>query len=84
MLKLEIVRGVSKGKALRALTAHLGLSESEVMAIGDGNNDLSLISSVGLGVAMANATPELKAAARHVTLSVEESGVAAAVRRFLL
>jgi Cof subfamily protein (haloacid dehalogenase superfamily) len=79
-----VAPGVSKGRAIKALAEHLGLVLSEVMAIGDGNNDISLLSTVGLGVAMGNATEELKAVAHHVTLKVEQGGVAAAVREFLL
>ena len=51
-----IAPGVSKGKALKALISHLGITPAEVIAIGDGNNDLSLLSEAGLGVAMGNAT----------------------------
>jgi len=76
--------GVSKGKALAALTSHLGIAPSEVMAIGDGANDISLLSSVGLAVAMGNAPDEVKAIAHHTTLDVAHSGLAAAVKKFLL
>ena len=75
---------VSKGKALEALVSHLGLPMSEVMAIGDGPNDISLLSAAGLAVAMDNAVDEVKAVADHVTLDVDHSGVAAAINRFLL
>jgi Cof subfamily protein (haloacid dehalogenase superfamily) len=76
--------GVSKGKALAMLTAHLGIPMAEVMAIGDSTNDLSLFSEVGLAVAMDNAPNEVKAAAHYVTLDVDQGGLAAAVSRFLL
>jgi Cof subfamily protein (haloacid dehalogenase superfamily) len=76
--------GVSKGKALAALTSHLGIALSEVMAIGDGTNDIPLLSSAGLAVAMGNAPDEVKAAAHHTTLDVDHSGLAAAVKKFLL
>ena len=75
---------VSKGKALTALASHLGVSLSEVMAIGDGTNDISLLSIAGLAVAMGNAPDEVKAVAHRVTEDVEKSGVAAAVNKFLL
>ena len=74
---------VSKGKALVMLTAHLGIPMTEVMAIGDSTNDISLFSEVGLAVAMDNAPDEVKAAAHYVTLDVDQSGLAAAVNRFL-
>ncbi len=75
---------VSKGKALEALASHLGVSLTEVMAVGDGTNDISLLSSVGLAVAMGNAPDEVKAVAHYVTLDVDHSGLAAAIRKFLL
>jgi Cof subfamily protein (haloacid dehalogenase superfamily) len=76
--------GVSKKKALEALAGHLGLAMAEIMAIGDGANDVSILSSVGLGVAMGNAPDEVKAVADYVTRDVDHSGVAAAIKRFLL
>jgi Cof subfamily protein (haloacid dehalogenase superfamily) len=75
---------VSKGKALTTLASHLGVSLSEVMAIGDGTNDISLLSIAGLAVAMGNAPDEVKAVAHRVTEEVGKSGVAAAVNKFLL
>ncbi len=76
--------GVSKGEALAALTSHLGIALGEVMAIGDGTNDIPLLSSVGLAVAMGNAPEEVKAVAHYTTLDVDHSGLAAAVKKFLL
>jgi Cof subfamily protein (haloacid dehalogenase superfamily) len=79
-----VARDVSKGRALEALTIHLGMSPEEAMAVGDGTNDISLLSRAGLAVAMGNAPDEVKAVADHVTLDVDQSGLAAAVERFLL
>ncbi len=76
--------GVSKGKALAALASHLKIPMAEVMAIGDGTNDIPLLSSVGLAVAMGNAPDEVKAVAHYITLDVDHSGLAAAVNEFLL
>jgi len=76
--------GVSKGAALKELAAHLGITTAEIIAIGDGNNDISLLSTAGLGVAMGNATEGLKAVADDITLDVENGGIAAAVKKFLL
>jgi Cof subfamily protein (haloacid dehalogenase superfamily) len=75
---------VSKGKALTTLASHLGIPLSEVMAIGDGTNDISLLSIAGLAVAMGNAPDEVKAVAHEVTEEVGDNGVAAAVKEFLL
>ena len=78
-----VAPGVTKGKALKALVSYLGMSLDEVIAIGDGNNDLSLLSSAGLGVAMGNATDQAKEVADYITLDVEHGGVAAAIRKFI-
>ena len=75
---------VSKGKALEALASYLGIALAEVMAIGDGTNDIPLLSLAGLAVVMGNAPDEVKAVADYVTLDVDYSGVAAAIRKFLL
>ncbi|MBA7691497.1 Phosphatase YwpJ [subsurface metagenome] len=75
---------VSKGKALEALASFLGIPLTEVMAVGDGTNDISLLSSAGLGIAMDDAPDELKAVADYVTLDVDHSGLAAAISKFLL
>jgi Cof subfamily protein (haloacid dehalogenase superfamily) len=79
-----VAPGVSKGKALEALASHLGVSLSEVMAVGDGTNDIPLLSLAGLAVAMDNAPDEVKAVAHHITLNVDHSGLAAAIEKFLL
>ncbi len=76
--------GVSKGSALEALAPHLGVSLDEVIAVGDGDNDISLLSAAGLAVAMDNAPDRVKAVADYITLDVEQSGLAAAINKFLL
>jgi len=76
--------GVSKGKALEALASHLGIPLAEVMAIGDGINDIPLLSLAGLAVVMGNASDEVRAVADYVTLDVDHSGVAAAIGKFLV
>ena len=79
-----IMHDVSKGRALVALCSHLGLELKEVAAIGDGANDISLLSTAGLAIAMQNAPPELKAAADYITLDLEHDGFAQAAQKFLL
>jgi 5-amino-6-(5-phospho-D-ribitylamino)uracil phosphatase len=76
--------GVSKGEALEVLTSHLKIGLDEVMAIGDGSNDISLLLKAGFSIAMDNAPDELKSVADYITLNVEQSGVAQALNRFLL
>jgi Cof subfamily protein (haloacid dehalogenase superfamily) len=78
-----IAPGVSKKSALDALVRRLGISLDQVMAIGDGLNDVPVLSSVGLAVAMGNAPAEVKAIADYVTLDANHSGVAQAIRKFL-
>ena len=75
--------GVSKGKALEKLAVHLKVPLSQIMALGDGTNDVSLLITAGLGVAMGNAADEVKAVADYVTLDVGHSGLATALEKFL-
>ena len=72
-----------KGRAIERFAAHFGWTLANCMAFGDGLNDLSMVKMAGTGVAMANAAPEVLAAADYVTLSNDEDGVAAALRHFL-
>ncbi len=78
-----IAPGASKGRALVELAAFLGVPLDQVAAIGDGSNDHSLLEAAGFGIAMGNASAELKAAADLVVADVEGNGVAAAVARLL-
>ena len=74
---IEIVRkDVNKGDALYALCDCLGIPREESVAVGDGLNDLSMIKAAGLGVAMKNAAEEVTKAAKYVTSSNNEDGVA--------
>lgn len=75
--------GVSKGKALEKLASHLNIPLCQVIAVGDGINDVSLLTTAGLAVAMGNAMDEVKAIADYVTLDVDHSGLAAAIDRFI-
>jgi Cof subfamily protein (haloacid dehalogenase superfamily) len=74
---------VSKGVALKALAAHHDIAMEEVIAIGDGLNDISLLETAGTAVAMGNAFPEVKKVADYITLDVKDSGVAVVVWKFL-
>lgn len=80
---LELVpQGIDKAQSLAVLLDTLGVSREEMMAIGDGYNDLSMIQFAGMGIAMGNAQKPVKKAARWITLSNDEDGVAVAVERF--
>lgn len=76
--------GVSKGAALAALAARLGIAREQVIAIGDHENDLPMIEWAGLGLAMGNAIPAAHAIADAVIPSVEQAGVAWAIERYIL
>lgn len=76
--------GVDKGVALRALARRLGIDQGDVMALGDYENDLTMLGWAGVSVAMGNATAAVTAAAKYSTLPHTQDGVAAAIRRFVL
>lgn len=81
---LEFLNKTSdKGKALIHLAKHLNVNLDEVMAIGDAGNDLNMILTAHMGVAMANGFSYIKEAANFVTLSNEEDGVAYAINKFI-
>jgi len=73
----------TKGSAIEFLCKYWGMDISETMAIGDQDNDIEMIKTAGIGVAMGNATQNLKDAADFVTKSVEEDGVVFAVEKFI-
>jgi hypothetical protein len=75
-------RTADKGNGLMHLAEYLHIPIEETIAIGDSENDLAIIKAAGLGIAMANATDDIKAAAGDITLSNEESGVAAALMKY--
>ncbi|CAI7903049.1 unnamed protein product, partial [Closterium sp. NIES-54] len=82
---LEILPpGQSKGAGVRVLLDHLKLSAEQVMAIGDGENDLEMIEMVGWGVAMANGSEKTKAVAKATVASNDEDGIAEAIHKFIL
>ena len=80
---LELVpKGIDKAKSLTRLLTKINLTPADLIAFGDGYNDLSMLKLAGMGVAMENAAPEVRAEADYVTLSNEEDGVAAALEHF--
>jgi hypothetical protein len=74
----------TKGQAVRKLAELYGLSLDEVMAVGDGDNDASMLEAAGWGVAMGNGTENLKQHANAVVGSVEEDGFAEAIWKYVL
>lgn len=82
---LELVpKGIDKARSLEVLIGRLGIRREEVIACGDGFNDLSMIEYAGLGVAMKNAQPILHEKADYITLSNDEDGVAHVIDKFIL
>jgi len=75
---------VSKGEALKRLGEYLGVPRENIMAIGDGENDLTMLEYAGLGVAMANASESIRERCRYITESNINDGAAKAIERFCL
>jgi len=73
-----------KGAALADIGKLYGINKDEMIAVGDANNDICMFEYAGLGVAVANASDEIKAAADYVTLSNDDDGVAAIIEKFIL
>jgi Cof subfamily protein (haloacid dehalogenase superfamily) len=71
--------GVSKGSALESVAQAYGIAMSDVMYVGDADNDLSALRRVGHPVAMANASPSVLGMAKHVVGHVDAGGLAQAL-----
>lgn len=82
---LEVVPcGVNKANTLGALLEHLGVTREEVIAVGDGVYDVTMLQLAGMGVAMGHSQDSVKVCADYVTTSNEEDGVALAVEKLIL
>ena len=82
---LEIVPlGISKGDAVRFLANHLNIPIANTIAVGDAENDTTMLQAAALGVAMKNATPEIKQIAGYVTeLDNNQGGVGEVIYKFM-
>jgi 5-amino-6-(5-phospho-D-ribitylamino)uracil phosphatase len=76
--------GINKAKGLQKVCSLLGISMNNVMAVGDSLNDIAMITEAGLGIAMGNAQEAVKEAADDVTGTNTESGVAQAIKKWVL
>lgn len=76
------VAGVSKATGLSAFAKHYGIDVSEIMAFGDGGNDISMLKAAGIGIAMGGASETVKASADFVTDTVENDGIRKALQYF--
>ena len=75
--------GVHKGKTLLWLAKRLGIKREEVMAFGDGTNDMKMIRDVGVGVCMANGVQVVKDVADIIAPSNDEEGVAKTIEQYV-
>lgn len=76
--------GVTKAGAIKILADKFGIANEEILAIGDSENDLSMLTSVGVGVAMGNAVPAVKEACTRITDTCDRDGFAKAVYDYVL
>jgi hydroxymethylpyrimidine pyrophosphatase-like HAD family hydrolase len=74
--------GVDKSTGLKVALAHYGVEPADLLAMGDGRNDIEMLTYAGLGIAMGSAPDEVKAKADEVTKSVTDDGVAAVLNRY--
>ena len=74
----------SKGNALAFLAGHLGVKREQVMAVGDSGNDISMIRWAALGVAMGNASADVKEAADWLAPGISDDGLAVAIEQLVL
>ena len=76
-------KNATKGNAIKFLAEKYGIKTEEVLAIGDQNNDIEMVKSAGIGVAMGNGTEEIKKEADYITDSVENDGFVKAINKFV-
>ena len=72
-------KGVNKGAVLLKMADLMGIDPARTIAVGDYDNDVSMLQTAGLSFAVANAVPAAKAAARHITVSNNEHAIAAII-----
>ena len=75
-------KGNTKQKGIDEIINHFGIRLEETMAFGDGGNDISMLRHAAIGVAMGNAADDVKIHADYITTSVDEDGIANALRHF--
>ena len=77
-----IPRSGGKAAGIRRCLEHLDIAPEEIMAFGDGENDVDMLRYAGIGVAMGNAEPPVKEQADYVTAGVDEDGILLALRHY--
>ena len=73
----------TKASGILKILDHYGIEVKDSYAFGDGKNDIEMLNTVGRGIAMGNASEEIKQHADKVTLSVSEDGVAKGIEKFI-
>lgn len=76
-------KAVSKGLALEKIASYYDISGDEIIAVGDGENDISMINYAGLGIAMENASEKLKKVSDYITLGNDKDGLSLALEKFI-
>ena len=82
---LEVAQnGIDKGASLKLIAEKLTIKQSEIIAIGNAENDLTMIEYAGLGVWVDNVTPELRHKANVIVASSNDNGVAEVIKKYIL
>ncbi len=76
--------GITKSVGLSKLADYLNIKPEEIMAVGDGDNDLTMIAYAGMGVAMENGIDDVKKIAQFITKDCDDSGIAYVLEKFVL
>lgn len=76
-------KGIDKAKALDTVLTPMGIERKDIIAFGDGHNDITMLAFAGVGVAMGNAVPELKRVADRETGTNDEEGITAVLAEYL-
>ena len=79
-----IIKGNNKAQGIREVLTYIGIPQENCIAMGDSLNDMDMIRFAGIGVAMGNATDDLKAEADFVSVHAKDGGVAYAIDKFVL
>lgn len=74
--------GIDKAMGMRTMAEYMHIDISQTMAFGDGGNDIPILQAAGIGVAMGNSNNNVKEAANYVTTTVDDNGIANALRHF--
>lgn len=77
-----VPENISKAEGVARIIARYGIRQDEVMAFGDGGNDIEMLEYAGIGVAMGNAAPDVQEHADYVAASVDDDGIAQALKHF--